>query len=114
AGMEVELPVLLADAVYSPARSPKAGQDFVEYGIGSAQANLNIVLPAALAFDRVRLDQAFALMAEHVQDEKEYDVVEVELIKAGLMSVEEGKSWHSALSSTYGQVLELHRKAWNG
>ncbi|WP_273729127.1 Eco57I restriction-modification methylase domain-containing protein [Brucella gallinifaecis] len=114
AGMEVELPVLLADAVYSPARSPKAGQDFVEYGIGSAQANLNIVLPAALAFDRVRLDHAFALMAEHVHDEKEYDVVEAELIKAGLMSAEEGKSWHSALSSTYGQVLDLHRKAWNG
>lgn len=114
AGMEVELPVLLADAVYSPARSPKAGQDFVEYGIGSAHANLNIVLPAALAFDRVRLDQAFALMAEHVHDEKEYDLVEAELIKAGLMSAEEGKNWHSALSSTYGQVLELHRKAWNG
>lgn len=114
AGIEVELPVLLADAVYSPAHSPTEGQDFVEYGIGSAQANLNIVLPAALAFDRARLDNAFALMAEHVHDEKEYDVVEAQLIKAGVMSVEEGKSWHNALSSTYGQVLELHRKSWNG
>lgn len=113
-GMEVELPVLLADAVYSPAHSPTKGQEFVEYGIGSAQANLNIVLPSALAFDRARLDDAFAIMAERVHDEQEYDVVENQLIKAGIMSDTEAASWHDALSSTYGQVLELHRRAWNG
>lgn len=113
-GVEVELPVLLADAVYSPAHSPTEGQEFVEYGIGSAQANLNIVLPAALAFDRVRLDDAFALMGECVHDEQEYEVVEAQLIKAGVMSDTEAVKWHDALSSTYGQVLELHRKAWNG
>lgn len=113
-GAEVELPVLLADAVYSPAHSPTEGQDFVEYGIGSAQANLNIILPAALAFDRARLDAAFAIMAENVHDEKEYKLVEAELMKAGLMTKAEADSWRTALSSTYGQVLDLHRKAWNG
>ncbi|MBD8621191.1 N-6 DNA methylase [Sphingomonas sp. CFBP 13728] len=113
-GAEVELPVLLADAVYSPAQSPVKGQDFVEYGIGSAQADLNIVLPAALAFDRIRLDAAFVIMAEAVHDEKEYPDVEKLLIASALMTKAEGKAWRDALSTTYEQVLELHRKAWNG
>lgn len=113
-GAEVELPVLLADAVYSPAQSPAPGQDFVEYGIGSAQADLNIVLPAALAFDRTRLDAAFVIMAEAVHDEKEYPAVEKLLIAGKLMTAAEAKAWRDALSTTYDQVLELHRKAWNG
>lgn len=114
AGAEVELPVLLADAVYSPAQAPAKGEDYVEYGIGSAQANLNIKLPAALAFDRVRLDAAFVIMADAVQGELEYKAVEKLLIAAGLMNAAEAKAWHLALGSTYGQILELHRRAWNG
>lgn len=114
AGTEVELPVLLADAVYSPAQSPSKGQDYVEYGIGSAQANLNIILPSALAFDRVRLDAAFVIMGDSVQEEQEYKAVEKALIAAGLMDATEAKTWRDALGSTYGQVLELHRRSWNG
>ena len=114
AGIEVELPVLLADAVYSPAHSPATGQDFIEYGIGSAQANLNILLPAPLAFDRARLDEAFSIMADAVQEEQEYLAVEKSLIAAGVMSAVEAKDWREALGSTYEQVLELHKKAWNG
>lgn len=114
ASAEVELPVLLADAVYSPAQAPAKGEDYVEYGIGSAQANLNIKLPAALAFDRARLDAAFVVMADAVHDEREYQVVEKLLVANGLMTGVEGKEWREALSSTYGQILELHRKSWNG
>ena len=114
AGAEVELPVLLADAVYSPAQAPVKGQDFVEYGIGSTQANLNIVLPAALAFDRVRLDAAFVVMASAVHEESNYKTVEKILLADGLMSAAEAEAWRDALSSTYNQVLELHKKAWNG
>lgn len=114
AGTEVELPVLLADAVYSPAQSPTEGQDFVEYGIGSAQADLKIVLPADMAFDRARLDATFVIMGEAVHDEKEYKAVEKLLVEAGLMTTAEAKDWRDALSSTYSQVLELHKKAWNG
>lgn len=114
AGTEVELPVLLADAVYSPAQSPSKGQDYVEYGIGSAQANLNIILPSALAFDRARLDATFAIMGESVQEEQEYKAIEKALIAAGLMDATEAKAWRDALKSTYEQVLELHRRSWNG
>jgi N-6 DNA Methylase len=113
-GAEVELPVLLADAVYSPAQSPKKGEEYVEYGIGSAQANLNIKLPSALAFDRVRLDAAFVVMAAAVHDEVEYLGVEKRLISQGLLNASDAKKWHEALASTYGQILELHRQAWNG
>lgn len=113
-GAEVELPVLLADAVYSPAQNPSAGQKYLEYGIGSAQANLNIILPAALALDRVRLDAAFEVMGSAVHDEKEYAEVEKLMLAQGVLSLEEAKEWRRALNSTYGQVLELHRKAWNG
>lgn len=114
AGAEVEMPVLLADAVYSPAQAPAQGQDFVEYGIGSAHANLKIILPAALAFNRVKLDEAFSVMAEAVEKEKEYEVVETLLINAGIINQIKAREWREALSSTYGQVLELHRKSWNG
>ena len=114
AGIEVELPVLLADAVYSPAHSPSEDQGFIEYGIGSAQANLNILLPVELAFDRVRLDDAFSIMADAVHEEQEYLTVEKSLISSGVMSETEASAWRDALGSTYGQVLDLHRKAWNG
>ena len=114
AGIEIELPILLADAVYSPAQSPVKGQDFVEYGIGSAQANLNIVLPSTLAFDRARLDAVFEIMAQAVSDEHEYSIVAKALIAAGLMDKAQSRAWHDALGSTYGQVLELHKRSWNG
>ncbi len=114
AGTEVELPVLLADAVYSPAHSPSAGQEFVEYGIGSPQADLNIVLPAKLAFDRRRLDEAFSVMADSVHDEREYPEVEKLLVSANIISTGEADDWRDALGSTYDQILDLHRKAWNG
>lgn len=114
AGQEIELPVLLADAVYSPAHAPDRRQKFVEYGIGSAQANLRIQLPTALAFDRARLDSVFVLMAEAVQAEMPYKTVSVDMIKLGLMSEAEAKEWSEPLGSTYSQILELHRRAWNG
>jgi hypothetical protein len=114
AGAEVELPVLLADAVYSPAQAPAAGQEYVEYGIGSAQADLNIRLPAALAFDRARLDAAFVTMAEAVHREDAYSAAEKALVSNKILTPAEAKEWRAPLRHTYEQVLELHRKAWNG
>ena len=40
AKIEVELPILLADAVYSPAHTPRGSDDLVKYNIGSAYADL--------------------------------------------------------------------------
>lgn len=114
AKMEVELPVLLADAVYSPAHSPQDNEDFVEYRIGSAQSDLQVVLPWALARDRKRLDDAFSTMAEAVEDEHEFPIVEKRLLDRKIISQVEAKAWGDALSGTYGRVLELHKKSWNG
>ena len=114
AKIEVELPILLADAVYSPAHCPKDDEDFVEYRIGSTQSDLKVILPGALAFDRARLDETFAIMAESVESEQDYPAVEKALLKKGIITTSEAKVWREALGETYEQVLELHKKSWNG
>lgn len=40
-GVQLELPVLLADAVYSPARNPSSDEAVVDYVVGSTVANLS-------------------------------------------------------------------------
>ncbi|HMF52692.1 MAG TPA: N-6 DNA methylase [Candidatus Saccharimonadales bacterium] len=112
--IEIELPVLLADAVYSPAHSPKDGEDFVEYRIGSALSDLKVTLPSELAFDRVRLDQAFVIMCDAVEAELLYPAVEKQLLSQNVMTTAEAAKWEKSLGETYHQVLILHQKAWNG
>lgn len=113
-GQRVEIPVLLADAIYSPAPNPATGQSTVKYRIGSQIAGLEIELPSALAFDRVRLDQVFELMGQEVEQNHEYVVTESSLLAANLMTAAEAKEWRAPLKYTYDQVLKLHRLKWNG
>ncbi|MCL2714984.1 MAG: N-6 DNA methylase [Alphaproteobacteria bacterium] len=111
--VDIELPVLLADAVCSPAPSPPSGRDYVEYEIGGVQASLNVLLPSALALDPLRLDAAFGIMGDAVQQERKYEAVEQDLIAHAIMDTTETEIWHSALRSTYEQVLDLHKRARN-
>ena len=113
-GTAIELPVLLADAIYSPAPNPTGGNAVVEYKIGSQVASLTILLPSSLAFDRERLDAVFEAMGEHVERDQEFDVVARSLVRAGDLTKEEAKAWRAPLRATYEQVLKLHRKNWNG
>jgi hypothetical protein len=113
-GTTIEIPVLLADAIYSPAPNPAKGESVVEYKIGSQVARLEILLPADLAADRVRLDQVFQQMAEAVESDLEYPNAEEGLLAAGLVNTEEITTWRTPLKHTYAQVLALHRKQWNG
>lgn len=113
-GQRIEVPVLLADAIYSPARDPKSGEPVVEYQIGSADAGLSITLPADLALNRARLDSVFSVMGEMVEGNQEYAAVERRLRKHNLMTPSEAKAWRNPLRKTYDQVLALHRKNWNG
>lgn len=113
-GAAVEIPVLLADAIYSPAPDPIDGQKVVPYEIGSSEANLKIKLPAALAFNRERLDEVLEVMGEQVEQDQEFHTVQALLLSSGLVSDEEGKEWALPLHETYDQVLNLHRKNWNG
>lgn len=112
--MEIELPVLLADAVYSPAHVPDEKLGFIKYQIGSDQSDFTVTLPRQLAFDRTRLDQIFETMGRAVEDEKKYKKVERLLIAQGAMTAIEASSWKIALEDTYNQVLDLHKKTWNG
>ena len=113
-GQAFEVPILLADAIYSPAPNPAAGQDVVQYQIGSQVAGLDITLPSKLAFDRVRLDQVFVQMAEDVEHDHNYAKAEAQLLNAGLLSKTEAADWREPLGNTYSQILDLHRQQWNG
>ena len=113
-GSRIELPVLLADAVYSPARNPDSDEDMVESTIGSRVANLTVTLPVALALNRQRLDAVFSTMGELVEVDTDYPDVERKLIARHQLSQMEADAWRSPLAETYGRVLELHRKNWNG
>lgn len=113
-GQTLELPVLLADAIYSPAPDPEQGQDVVKYQIGSKVAGLDIALPSQLAFDRVRLDLVFAQMGEDVERGYNFASAESQLLSANLISETEAAEWREPLRYTYEQILELHRQQWNG
>jgi hypothetical protein len=113
-GTSFEVPVLLADAVYSPARNPNQDENIVEYSIGSEIANLKIMLPADLAFDRLLLDRVFQVMGEQVEGDVEYDGCRDILKQRGILKANQLKDWDSPLRATYDQVLGLHRKNWNG
>lgn len=113
-GIEIEVPVLLADAIYSPAANPKEDETIVKYQIGSQIAGLDIHLPATLAFDRVRLDAIFNQMAENVEANLLYSDSNQILLNSSLITKEEAIEWQPPLEHTYNQILELHRKQWNG
>lgn len=113
-GADVELPILLADAVYSPAKDPNSDEPVVEYQIGSNIANLRIKVPSDLAFNRERLDKVFEVMGESVEDDETYDHVRKKLVARRIVSLTEAKEWDGPLSETYNRVLALHGKNWNG
>ncbi len=113
-GQMLEIPVLMADAIYSPAPNPIKGQAVVKYQIGSQVAGLDIALPSALAFDRIRLDQIFVQMGEDVESNLEYAEAEARLLGSGLMTLSEADEWRQPLQYTYDQILTLHRQQWNG
>jgi len=113
-GKEIEIPVLLADAIYSPAPPPDGNQNVVEYSIGSEHANLQIVLPAELARDRILLDQVFQVMGAEVEKDTEYLRVAKVLVDSHTLKPAQADAWHAPLRQTYDQVLALHRQNWNG
>lgn len=113
-GHQIEIPVLLADAIYSPAPNPEKGQDIVNYKIGSQFAKLDIDLPAVLVSDRIRLDQVFAQMGEDVEKDLEFANMGKRLVASNLVTKSELDHWKMPLKKTYDQILTLHRQHWNG
>ncbi|MCT8352118.1 Eco57I restriction-modification methylase domain-containing protein [Photorhabdus kayaii] len=113
-GMDIEVPVLMADAIYSPAEIPSGKNRIVEYNIGSQVAKLNIHLPVELALNRERLDFVFERMGKDVEQGLEFDKSSQKLTAASIVTQEELSNWDKPLRHTYDQVLNLHRKQWNG
>lgn len=113
-GKEIEIPVLLADAIYSPARAPDGKSEEVRYVIGSDIADLEVVLPAELAFDRKSLDRVFEVMGHEVEAGSLYSAVEKRLIAEGVLNGNTAPAWRIPLKQTYERVLDLHKRDWNG
>lgn len=113
-GEQIELPVLLADAIYSPARNPRENEDIVTYRIGSEIADLEITIPAELAFNRKRLNILFEIYGEAIEADKSYEKVELVIQKSKLLTTKEINLWQVPLKNTYDKVLRLHRNNWNG
>lgn len=113
-GRNIEIPILMADAIYAPADDPKSDEEVVTYSIGSQIANLTVKIPKALAFDRKRLDRVFEIMGEQVEQDVEFEKVLGRLVRIKLLSEEESKSWEEPLKATYNRILDLHRENWNG
>lgn len=113
-GITIEIPVLLADAIYSPAPNPNPDENIVQYQIGSEVAGLDILLPSELAFERDRLDRVFEFMGEAVEGNSEFEHVAEALVSSEDLTDEECAAWFEPLKYTYDQILDLHRKNWNG
>jgi len=113
-GIDIEIPVLLADAIYAPSPDEAGDSSIVNYVIGSSVANLTISLPTELAQNRDRLDTVFSVMGDCVEDNMEAPQMLERLLSRRAITVEEQNRWDIILSTTYRRVLDLHRRNWNG
>lgn len=113
-GINIEIPILLADAIYAPSPEDNAGTSIVNYVIGSDIADLVITLPMELVQDRNRLDSIFTIMSEYVEQNMETAQMLNNLVAYHMVSNEEKEAWGDLLSTTYSHVLDLHRRNWNG
>lgn len=113
-GQELEVPVLMADAIYSPASSPETSESIIQYRIGSQFAKLDIHLPTALALDRINLDVMFNRMGKDVEMGLDFDESMGRIRKGHYFTEEQLKEWDAPLRYTYDQILNLHRQNWNG
>lgn len=113
-GIDIEIPILLADAIYAPSPDDKGDTSVVNYVIGSDVANLTITLPTVLAQSRERLDAVFSIMGECVERNMDPIPMLDKLVSCNAIALEERKLWETILSTTYARVLDLHRKNWNG
>ena len=113
-GVDIEIPVLLADAIYSPAPDPDGDSEVVNYVIGSNVANLTITLPTQLALNRERLDSVFRIMGDCVEENFNSEQMLKALVENNAITLTETTRWERFLSATFDRVLSLHQKNWNG
>lgn len=88
-GIDIEIPVLLADAIYAPSPENGNGTSVVNYVIGSDVADLAITLPTVLAQSRDRLDSVFSVMSEYIERNMEPEQMLDGLISRHAISLEE-------------------------
>lgn len=112
-GIDIEIPILLADAIYAPSPDER-DTSVVNYTIGSGVADLHITIPTELAQSRKRLDFVFEVMGKCVEADMEPSLMLRRLISYEALTLKEKELWGNTLALTYTHVLTLHRKKWNG
>ncbi len=100
-GEEIEIPILFADAVYSPAndRETEAEERTVHYRIGSVHSDLKISLPSSVAFDRKKTDDLFWILAENVAENREPEELVARLRKTRYQQEANDARWRDAVSA---------------
>lgn len=109
-GKITEIPVLLADAIYSPYTNK---DDIVEYKIGSSIINLNVKLPSDIAFDRYKLELFFEMINNSINKNEQYIKFEEKIIRNNLLSRNKIIKYKISLEETYNNLLKLHLKNFN-
>lgn len=111
---EVELPILLADSVYSPARELLTDKKTISYKVGSKVANLNVTFPRELIKQRVKLDHVFSVIGNGIERDDTFGKIVEKLRRQKVIEDSEIDLWQDYLYDAYSQVMELHRNNWNG
>lgn len=108
-GKEIEIPVLLADSIYTPTINKE--NDEYEYTIGSNTADLKIRIPKKLVDNRSNLLSTFNILNECIEEGNSYIDAQSKVI--GILGKQDDK-FYLALEDCFNKVKELHKKAWDG
>lgn len=109
-GYELEIPVLLADAIYAP--EPQKDTGIYTYSIGSSLANLSVEIPASLVNNQHFLRQAFVIMNRGINRDQPFDNIWDTL--ANITHLKGDITAKAALEKTYDQITHLHQQSWDG
>ncbi|WOZ75276.1 Eco57I restriction-modification methylase domain-containing protein [Limosilactobacillus reuteri] len=108
-GITIEIPILLADAIYAP--EVDKDSNLYTYTIGSKVANLTVSIPKELVDSRTDLVSTFELLNNHISNKDSFNIV---LPTLKLKFPKANSSFFSSLQDTYDRIQDLHRKQWDG
>lgn len=112
-GHAIEIPILLADAIYSPSPITNDNATTYNYKVGSEAANLAVSLPARLVEDTAKLNAVANTLHHCIERCSSFD----DVIAQNQQLIDhvnlEKKEWE-LIRQAYDQIADLHRKNWNG